>query len=110
MPVFAGEENADRSLVCFHFATVAFNLNATGTTSLIICQDRLGTNAREKFKPWGGAFRRLFLHASRLAFDHPFVEGGRIDVVCPLPTELSGFLKRLPCSDLTQIPSEVLPP
>jgi 23S rRNA pseudouridine1911/1915/1917 synthase len=36
---------------------------------------------------------RQFLHAARLAFDHP-VTGARIDVSSPLPAELRGALER----------------
>ncbi len=37
---------------------------------------------------------RQFLHAARLAFDHP-VTGERIDVSSPLPPDLAGVLERL---------------
>jgi 23S rRNA pseudouridine1911/1915/1917 synthase len=37
---------------------------------------------------------RLFLHAARLAFEHP-VSGGRIDVTSPLPDDLEGVLRDL---------------
>lgn len=37
--------------------------------------------------------RRQFLHAARLAFDHPFT-GKRVDVNSPLPTELEPALER----------------
>jgi 23S rRNA pseudouridine1911/1915/1917 synthase len=40
------------------------------------------------------ALGRQFLHAQRLAFDHPFT-GERIDVESPLPAELGAFLGRL---------------
>ena len=40
------------------------------------------------------ALGRQFLHAQRLAFDHPFT-GERIDLECPLPEELESFLGRL---------------
>jgi 23S rRNA pseudouridine1911/1915/1917 synthase len=34
---------------------------------------------------------RQFLHATRLAFDHPFT-GGRVDVTSPLPADLEAAL------------------
>jgi 23S rRNA pseudouridine1911/1915/1917 synthase len=37
--------------------------------------------------------RRQFLHAARLAFDHPFT-GARVDVSSPLPQELAEALER----------------
>ncbi len=37
--------------------------------------------------------RRQFLHAHRLAFEHPF-GGGRIDLVSPLPGDLAAALER----------------
>jgi 23S rRNA pseudouridine1911/1915/1917 synthase len=37
--------------------------------------------------------RRQFLHAARLAFDHPFT-GGRVDVLSPLPADLRDALAR----------------
>ena len=37
---------------------------------------------------------RQFLHASELAFDHPF-SGERVHVTSPLPDELAGYLERL---------------
>jgi 23S rRNA pseudouridine1911/1915/1917 synthase len=37
--------------------------------------------------------KRQFLHAARLAFDHPF-GGARIDVSSPLPEDLTGALER----------------
>jgi len=40
------------------------------------------------------ALGRQFLHAGRLAFDHPFT-GERIDVESPLPPELDAYLSRL---------------
>jgi 23S rRNA pseudouridine1911/1915/1917 synthase len=40
------------------------------------------------------ALGRKFLHASELAFEHPFT-GERIDVQSPLPPELEGYLERL---------------
>jgi 23S rRNA pseudouridine1911/1915/1917 synthase len=40
------------------------------------------------------ALGRQFLHAARLAFQHPFT-GERIDVESPLPPELSGYLEEL---------------
>ena len=40
------------------------------------------------------ALGRQFLHASRLAFDHPFTDE-RIDVESPLPDELAAYLGRL---------------
>jgi 23S rRNA pseudouridine1911/1915/1917 synthase len=40
------------------------------------------------------ALRRQFLHARRLAFDHPFT-GERIDVESPLPDGLAAYLRRL---------------
>jgi 23S rRNA pseudouridine1911/1915/1917 synthase len=36
---------------------------------------------------------RQFLHATRLAFDHP-IEGGRVDVESPLPQDLAAALER----------------
>ncbi len=40
------------------------------------------------------ALGRQFLHAARLAFDHPFT-GERLEVESPLPGELDGYLSRL---------------
>ena len=40
------------------------------------------------------ALGRQFLHATRLAFDHPFT-GGRVDVESPLPEDLEGYLAGL---------------
>jgi 23S rRNA pseudouridine1911/1915/1917 synthase len=40
------------------------------------------------------ALGRQFLHATRLAFDHPF-SGERIDVESPLPADLQGYLAEL---------------
>jgi 23S rRNA pseudouridine1911/1915/1917 synthase len=40
------------------------------------------------------ALGRQFLHAGRLAFDHPFT-GERIDVESPLPPDLAAYLGRL---------------
>jgi 23S rRNA pseudouridine1911/1915/1917 synthase len=40
------------------------------------------------------ALGRQFLHATRLAFDHPFT-GERIDVESPLPDDLQGYLADL---------------
>jgi 23S rRNA pseudouridine1911/1915/1917 synthase len=40
------------------------------------------------------ALRRQFLHASRLAFTHPFT-GARVDVESALPADLAGYLDRL---------------
>jgi 23S rRNA pseudouridine1911/1915/1917 synthase len=40
------------------------------------------------------ALERQFLHANRLAFEHPFT-GTRIEIESPLPDELSAFLGRL---------------
>jgi 23S rRNA pseudouridine1911/1915/1917 synthase len=40
------------------------------------------------------ALDRQFLHASRLAFTHPFT-GERVDVESPLPNDLAGYLERL---------------
>jgi 23S rRNA pseudouridine1911/1915/1917 synthase len=37
---------------------------------------------------------RQFLHATALAFDHPFT-GQRVEVESPLPPELEGYLERL---------------
>jgi 23S rRNA pseudouridine1911/1915/1917 synthase len=36
---------------------------------------------------------RQFLHAARLAFDHPF-QGRRVDVSSPLPEDLQAALRR----------------
>jgi 23S rRNA pseudouridine1911/1915/1917 synthase len=41
----------------------------------------------------GLGLERQFLHASRLAFDHPLT-GGRVDVESPLPPELEAALER----------------
>ena len=41
---------------------------------------------------------RFFLHAFRLAFDHP-VSGERLDLTAPLPQDLSDYLDRLPDMD-----------
>jgi 23S rRNA pseudouridine955/2504/2580 synthase len=43
----------------------------------------------------GCRFDRMFLHARRLAFDHP-VNGQRIDLEAPLPAECATLLSRLP--------------
>jgi 23S rRNA pseudouridine1911/1915/1917 synthase len=43
-------------------------------------------------KPGVLGLRRQFLHATRLAFDHPF-SGDRVDVESPLPDELAAALK-----------------
>lgn len=51
---------------------------------------------------------RMFLHAARLEFDHPFREGLRVELNCPLPVELAKFLRRLPSSDLDQFSPLVL--
>jgi 23S rRNA pseudouridine1911/1915/1917 synthase len=40
------------------------------------------------------ALRRQFLHATRLAFEHPFT-GDRVDVDSPLPADLQGYLAEL---------------
>jgi 23S rRNA pseudouridine1911/1915/1917 synthase len=40
------------------------------------------------------ALRRQFLHANRLAFDHPFTDE-RVDVESPLPADLAAYLGRL---------------
>jgi 23S rRNA pseudouridine1911/1915/1917 synthase len=40
------------------------------------------------------ALGRQFLHASRLAFEHPFT-GERLEVESPLPAELAGYLEEL---------------
>jgi 23S rRNA pseudouridine1911/1915/1917 synthase len=40
------------------------------------------------------ALGRQFLHATRLAFDHPLT-GGRVDVESPLPEDLEGYLAGL---------------
>ena len=40
------------------------------------------------------ALGRQFLHATRLAFDHPFT-GERVEVESPLPDELAGYLQAL---------------
>ena len=40
------------------------------------------------------ALERQFLHANRLAFEHPFT-GEQVDVESPLPNDLSAFLGRL---------------
>ena len=55
------------------------------------------------------ALGRQFLHASRLAFDHPFT-GERVDVESPLPPELDAYLgrlrgQRLESSDLVTVPA-----
>ncbi len=41
------------------------------------------------------ALRRQFLHASRLAFDHP-ITGERVEVSSPLPPALERYLERFP--------------
>ncbi|HET7198704.1 MAG TPA: RluA family pseudouridine synthase, partial [Burkholderiales bacterium] len=38
--------------------------------------------------------RRLFLHARRLAFDHP-LGGERLRLEAPLPAEMAGFIEAL---------------
>jgi 23S rRNA pseudouridine1911/1915/1917 synthase len=40
------------------------------------------------------ALERQFLHANRLAFEHPFT-GERVDVESPLPDDLAAYLRRL---------------
>jgi 23S rRNA pseudouridine1911/1915/1917 synthase len=40
------------------------------------------------------ALGRQFLHATRLAFIHPFT-GGRVEVESPLPADLAGYLEEL---------------
>ena len=40
------------------------------------------------------ALGRQFLHASELAFEHPFT-GERVEARSPLPSELEGYLQRL---------------
>jgi 23S rRNA pseudouridine1911/1915/1917 synthase len=40
------------------------------------------------------ALGRQFLHATRLAFDHPF-SGNRVEVESPLPAELARYLDEL---------------
>jgi 23S rRNA pseudouridine1911/1915/1917 synthase len=42
----------------------------------------------------GGVLDRDFLHATRIAFDHPRT-GARMEIVAPLPPELRRFLDRL---------------
>jgi 23S rRNA pseudouridine1911/1915/1917 synthase len=43
-----------------------------------------------------GAFglQRQFLHATRLAFEHPFT-GETVDVTSPLPDDLAAVLRKL---------------
>ena len=40
------------------------------------------------------ALGRQFLHATRLAFTHPFTDA-RVEVESPLPPDLEGYLRRL---------------
>ena len=42
----------------------------------------------------GGRFERMFLHARRLAFDHP-ATGERIELEAPLPPECAALLSHL---------------
>jgi 23S rRNA pseudouridine1911/1915/1917 synthase len=51
---------------------------------------------------------RQFLHATRLAFDHP-IEGGRVDVESPLPQDLAAALDRALTSSEGG-PSKAAPP
>jgi 23S rRNA pseudouridine1911/1915/1917 synthase len=43
-------------------------------------------------KPGVLGLERQFLHATRLAFDHPFT-GERVDIVSPLPDDLAAVLR-----------------
>ena len=42
----------------------------------------------------GLRFERMFLHARRLAFDHP-ASGERVELLAPLPAECATLLARL---------------
>ena len=39
---------------------------------------------------------RMFLHAARVRMPHPDGVGAELDVACPLPGDLAGFLSRIP--------------
>ncbi len=51
---------------------------------------RINRHFRDKF-----GLPRMFLHAVRIAFDHP-AGGERLDLAAPLPADLQGFLAGLP--------------
>jgi 23S rRNA pseudouridine955/2504/2580 synthase len=59
----------------------------------ILGDDKYGDFALNKEAQRQG-LKRMFLHAHRMTFDHP-VSGERIDIQCPLPTELESYLKTL---------------
>jgi 23S rRNA pseudouridine955/2504/2580 synthase len=65
----------------------------------IVGDDRYGDFASNRAMARGEAvpglrFERMFLHARRLAFDHP-ASGTRIDLQCPLPAACTELLSRL---------------
>lgn len=49
--------------------------------------------------------KRMFLHATSLAFDHP-LSGERISLTAPLPDDLQGFLDRLEAGRLSAMDKE----
>ena len=59
----------------------------------ILGDDKYGDFALNKQLQRRG-LKRMFLHAHRLAFDHP-VSGERIDIQCALPVELESYLETL---------------
>ena len=59
----------------------------------ILGDDKYGDFALNKQLQRRG-LKRMFLHAHRLAFDHP-VSGERLDIQCPLPVELESYLETL---------------
>ena len=66
---------------------------------VIVGDDKYGDFALNKALARGDAVRgcrfdRMFLHARRLAFDHP-ASGERIELQAPLPAECSALLARL---------------
>jgi 23S rRNA pseudouridine955/2504/2580 synthase len=62
----------------------------------ILGDDKYGDFALNKQLQRQG-LKRMFLHAHRLAFDHP-VSGEHIDIRCPLPVELESYLETLAAS------------
>jgi 23S rRNA pseudouridine955/2504/2580 synthase len=57
----------------------------------------------------GHRFERMFLHARRLAFDHP-ASGARVELVGPLPDECTALLQRLPAPADPAAPSTARTP
>nr|WP_217427574.1 RluA family pseudouridine synthase [Leptothrix sp. C29] len=77
----------------------------------IVGDDKYGDFALNKALARGEAvpglrFERMFLHARRLAFDHP-ASGERIELAAPLPQDCVTLLSRLP--PLTAAPSTDTP-